>query len=285
MNNIEKMQIESTQITEFIKINHCFFTSPSSAAAHIVKPLRITLDSWTALCHEKLNNEGILTVQCEDNNFELRVKCKSNEIESSHYVTFTFLEGMPETLKNNIIKYTTIRESLEKRSEDRFEVGLKLTEDFGLARRSQIMYTDSKEQIRCIINNVSMSGALITAEYAKVAAGKNIVTLIVEFRDPIETLALKASIVRIDKKTGGFYEDTEKLQLFGVYHRFNAMFTKKNVLFVKFFIANSIATGKVIDFFSGVDFIGIHLNLLNQLISSGFQELHIIIIRIELIIC
>ena len=51
-------------------------------------------------------------------------------------------------------------------------------------------------------------------------------------------------------------EDTEKLQLFGVYHRFNAMFAKKNVLFVKFFIANSIATGKVIDFFSGVDVAG-----------------------------
>ena len=54
------------------------------------------------------------------------------------------------------------------------------------------------------------------------------------------------------KKAPHQSEGTEKLQFFSAYHRFNAMFAKKNVLFVKFFIVNSIATGKVIDFFSGV---------------------------------
>ena len=39
------------------------------------------------------------------------------------------------------------------------------------------------------------------------------------------------------------------------------MFAKNNVLFIKLFIANSIATGKVIDFFSGVEKAGLTKHL------------------------
>ena len=49
------------------------------------------------------------------------------------------------------------------------------------------------------------------------------------------------------------------------------MYAKKNVLFVKFFIANSIATGKVIDFFSGVVIRGGHVKSVSNPTKSGWK--------------
>ena len=70
-------------------------------------------------------------------------------------------------------------------------------------------------------------------------------------------------------------EGTEKLQLFGVYHRFNAMFTKKNVLFVKFFIANSIATGKVKTF-------SVASHILSLPLPIALMDIHLVFLLMKI---
>lgn len=206
--NIEKLLINQTKTASFIGISYCFFTPLHNAGSTMIKPLLFEKEKWLILASSPIESTGTLTLNTESSSYTYKVTAEEiffDEDKTGFYYHIFFNEDIEYQLQQKIQEYNNLAQYIEKRKEQRFEVGIAKTALFSLEKERQLLYTDTNEKLRCIINNVSMGGALLTADKANLIAGKNIVMLQVRFVHPMQTISLKASIVYVGKLNDTFY--------------------------------------------------------------------------------
>ena len=151
---------------------------------------------------EYFTDRAILNIKTGDTYIELETEIE--KLESSLYKL--------KIKQNKKKKFLSILEKIkdleqhheiwEKRKEERFKIGLESSCDFSLSKPEQTMLYMKKE-FPCLVNNVSFSGANVTTVLADGSEFKrgNEVIIILKFNNPIEQIALKATIQSVAVKS------------------------------------------------------------------------------------
>lgn len=135
------------------------------------------------------------------------VKCFAHSLSYSYYIgeyRIEFLETLPKFLIKKIREYNALIKKSNRRSEERYDVGLKKWKDFLLERADQRLISliiSKTENIRCILTNVSFHGALLTGESSRLKVNEGVVYLAMRFTSPMETVIQPAVICRIENRT------------------------------------------------------------------------------------
>ncbi len=198
--------LNAQKIIDFLHITHCFYKPENVTLSYIVEPITIEKDFCIVMSSEELKDKGTLVIQCKDSTFTIKVFAINYSFsdDDKTYFKIIFIEHNEE-FTNTISSYLNTQNNINKRKHERYIVGLEKSTFFGLDKQVQTLYTSSRNQIRCIINNVSVTGVKITGDALSLIAGKDIVSLVLTFTNS-KTLVLKASVIRIEKKTHKLFQ-------------------------------------------------------------------------------
>ncbi len=221
----DSLQTAYADVLRFIGIKHCYFLYPDGKT-EVVKPLKITETGWTVIAaskqraadkqraavkqraDERVTGEQRLVIQTAEPDDSLTVPVQvvpcDTDAFGNNCLELIFPEPFPEWLERRIAEYRRIILSSEKRSEERYEVGLGGWKGFGLRSAEQRLLAGSKP-VKALLNNVSIHGSLITAESAPVKAGETITKLCCVFAGPEEYVFQNAVVVRVERKTERLY--------------------------------------------------------------------------------
>lgn len=189
-------------ILEKLKIENVFLTGETNAFCTV---LEIEGNKWVVSTDKNFyTDSAVLNIKVEGEYMEIPVKVDG--IESGLY---RLLLSSPQSsghqfsqLMQRINELEKNHEIWEKRKEERFNIGIKKSEDFLLSKPEQTIVYDKKE-LPCLVNNVSFSGANITtvsfsgSEFRRGAE----VFLVLKFNSPIERIILKANIQSVAVKS------------------------------------------------------------------------------------
>lgn len=187
----------STDILKFLGIESLVFEYENGKTSSLVLEYFTDENDFAVFSSLPLSENGKVRIETFGRN--LIFDCETSEIRNSlGEYKITFSEPLPKAILEKIAEYRALKIIAEKRREERFEVGLKKTDDFFLARPDQYLIYLKDRKIRCILNNVSFHGALITGETSALKINENIVQLAVRFVNPIETVLQPAVVARIE---------------------------------------------------------------------------------------
>jgi hypothetical protein len=208
----DSLQTAYADVLSFIGIRNCYFLYPDGKTG-IVKPLKITETGWTVIAGESVSGRQRLIIQTEkaDNILDVPVLAApcEKEVLGKNCLEIIFPEPFPEWFEQRIAEYRRIILSSEKRSEQRYDVGLTGWKSFGLRSGEQRLFALNKP-VKAFLNNVSIHGSLITAEQvprepALVKAGETMAKLCCIFSYPEEYVFQNAVVVRVEQKTPRLY--------------------------------------------------------------------------------
>ena len=148
----------------------------------------------------------------------------------THYYEFMLTEPFIASVQAKIDAYVQREDALEKRKEERFDVGLEHYARFGLNSAEQHVFYNT-HRFPCFLKNISLHGAqIISTKIPKITA-KQFVSLYLQLEKPTETLVQQALVLRIDAQTHEF--NAYSLQIFDPEpiwkNRLHAFITQKNV--------------------------------------------------------
>lgn len=155
---------------------------------------------WYVLSAESLFDSMDLSLLFENNLITLSVLCEPIEYENIQCYKVVFTNELPEELHRHITEYLSLENRLERRKEERYDVGIKSQawKAFGFKNPLQKVYLDKHYVMDCAIVNVSVHGALIIAQKSSLIPRESVITLCMAFKDPQETILEKALVVSMD---------------------------------------------------------------------------------------
>ena len=189
-------------ILDFLGFKNFFFIFPNKTTT-ILKPLRINnINTWTVLSGSELPHAGIISLDSNGVSISLNVLISSenNDEYGIYRYLMTFTKALPNELISKIISYQKILENNNKRCEERYYIGLKDYNRFGLRTADQTFYYNHEIPVKFILNNISIHGAMITGEKAEIKISETVITLVFAFQHPEEYLMQKALAVHIEQK-------------------------------------------------------------------------------------
>lgn len=171
----------SSEVLGYLGINNTYFEIANGITT-TVKPLYIERNSWEIISASKLPNTGNLIIEFS-NNEKTSVECSVLENKTEHINSYTlsFTNKLNSPFLDKLSKVKNINAESEQRREERYLVGLAKWKEFGLSHPETFLVHNSIN-CKCIINNVSVHGVLLTGETASISKNE-VVNFICEFEN------------------------------------------------------------------------------------------------------
>lgn len=189
-------------ILEKLKIENAFLTGETNAFCTV---LEIEGNKWVVSTDKNFyTDSAVLNIKTEGEYMEIPAKIDGIENGLYRLLLYTPQSSGQQFLQlmQRVNELEKNHEIWEKRKEERFNIGIKKSEDFLLSKPEQTVVYDKKE-LPCLVNNVSFSGMNITTvsfsgnEFKRGAE----VFLVLKFNSPIERIILKANIQSVAVKS------------------------------------------------------------------------------------
>lgn len=188
-----------SDMLQFLGIDSVFFDFDNGMQT-LLRPEKINGSEWICITNTELSSFGKIKLQMNDSTYVFKIM---TELLDSfiHEYKITFLEKLPEPLAAKLEEYNKLVNSIERRKEERFDIGLKHWQDFNLKSADQMIYFHNNNSLKCIFNNVSVHGAMITGESSELKPNEDVIKLSVIFADIDEAIMQPAVICRISHKS------------------------------------------------------------------------------------
>lgn len=173
----------SNEVLNYLGIKNTFFSFPGGVTA-MIKPMYIEKDSWEVISSSELPLCGTLVIEGkekEKTNILCTVSKSKNENINSYILKFQ--DGMDEAFTQKLSKFKNVTKESEGRKEARFNVGLDNWQSFGLLK-PEVFLIANKKNYKCVINNVSFHGALLTGETAPISQNEPGINFMCRFDNP-----------------------------------------------------------------------------------------------------
>lgn len=190
INDFSKLSNESLN---YLGIKNTYFDF-SDGITTVIKPIHIDLYKWEIISGSELSNQGKLIIEF-DTNEKIVLPCtvlKSNELDFNTYI-LKFSENINSIFAEKLQNFKKITSGSEKRKERRYDVGLENWRVFGLTKPEVYLY-HNKKNYKCVINNVSVHGTLLTGETAPISNNET-VNFVCNFHNPIENIIQTAILI------------------------------------------------------------------------------------------
>lgn len=186
---------------KFLNIRECFFITESSEQLFF-RPIYMEIDKWIVIASGQVSLNGRIRIVLDKKTVEINCRTESVKVENfSNCYMFIFLEPMPEEILKKLIQVKKTFRASSRRREERFEIGTALFKKFGFS--APVQHFSYKEQkFQCLVNNVSVHGAMITCGKSDVKIGERI-NLLFSFANPTENISQFAIVVNRTSVSGG----------------------------------------------------------------------------------
>ena len=171
----------SKEVLSSMGIKNIFYEFPGGITC-LLRPLYLEVGRWICTASAELSVTGFIAVN------ETKYAVHSERTAGLDYPNtwiITFEQPVDITLQQKIIEYKKTARKSEKRSEQRYEIGMKNWKEF-LLEKPDVTLKTKTQKIRCILNNVSVHGALLTGEAAAVKKYESGIFLCCSFVSPSE---------------------------------------------------------------------------------------------------
>lgn len=157
-------------------------------------------DCWYVISQEILAGSMLLSFRWRDNAVAIPVRCEPVEYEDMQCCRVSFCGRLPEGLERGIMQYLSLENRLDRRKEERYDVGIKnkAWQRFGFKVPLQKLYLNKHFLAECAVVNVSVHGALVIALKGSPVPRESVVTLCMNFVNPQETVIENALVVGMD---------------------------------------------------------------------------------------
>ena len=173
----------SNEVLSYLGIKNSFFCFPGGITA-MIKPLYIEKNKWEVLSSSTLPSCGTLVLEVKDSP-KVEILCTVNESDNENinsYILF-FQNDLDSVFLDKLSKFKKVTKESEGRKEARFNVGLDNWQTFGLLH-PEVFLIANKKNYKCVINNVSFHGALLTGETAPIQQNETGINFLCRFDKP-----------------------------------------------------------------------------------------------------
>lgn len=194
----------SKEMLRYLDIRNIFFRSDGGITS-VVQPLFIELRNMVVISGNRLQETGALVIVTQTAEYRIPVKTeRTSSLAVSACWTLVYLDVVPDAFAEKIIELKKIMRKSGRRAEERFDIGMKRWQQFGLISPMVDMHVEN-QHVRCVVSNASFHGALLTGERSSARIGSPC-RLICAFADGVVTQC--ASIVNAaNTKNSGTYYD------------------------------------------------------------------------------
>lgn len=195
----------SKEFLERLNINNIYFRSFGGITT-ILRPENITSEKTTVVCGNELPEKGILTIDTEEKNTlqKRRIEIFVSVIKDfsmNNSFTLFFEDPLPQDFEKELIIINDILKKSDSRREFRYDIGMNNWNTFGLTRPDlNLLFANGN--IKCIISNASIHGAMLTGNRSMIKIGDK-ASLLCDFEE--EKLKLPGIVISADSAAGGYF--------------------------------------------------------------------------------
>lgn len=183
----------SNEVINYLGIKNTYFLLADGITS-LVKPMYIAPQKWEIISASPLPEFGTLIIELR-NNVKYSVLCSVSQLSNNFNSYLLMFENqLDQAFIDRLSKFHQITSASEKRRESRYNIGIENWKTFGLSKPEVQIVFDSKTY-KCIINNVSVHGALLTGETASISQNGSMINFVCSFNDPAANVFQNALIV------------------------------------------------------------------------------------------
>lgn len=173
----------SNEVLIYLGIKNTFFSFPGGITS-MIKPLYIDKDKWEVISSSALPDSGTLVLEIKDKEkIEILCDVEKSENENINSYILSLKNQIDTSFLDKLSNFKKVTQESEGRKEARFNVGLENWQSFGLLKPEVFLIT-KKKNYKCIINNVSFHGALLTGETAPISQNETGINFMCRFDNP-----------------------------------------------------------------------------------------------------
>lgn len=164
---------QKNEILNFLEIKNLFLKSFGGITC-IVTP-DVFSDSFVNIyTSENLKNDLYILMFEFKTGEELEIVCNvEKNPEKNNYFCLYFDDPLPKSFATKIKELMELDKVSDKRSEERFEIGLEHWKDFGLDK-PECGFIYQNNFVKCIASNVSVHGILLIGSRSFIRVGENV---------------------------------------------------------------------------------------------------------------
>lgn len=195
----------SKEFYERLNIQNIYFRSFGGITT-ILRPETFTPEQVTVVCGSELPEKGILTIDTENKNTlqKRRIEIFVSVIKDfsmNNSFTLFFEDPLPQDFEEELVSINEILKKSDSRREFRYDIGINNWNKFGLTR-PDLNLSFANGNIKCIISNASIHGALLTGNRSMIKIGDK-AALLCDFEE--KKLKLPGIVINADSAAGGYF--------------------------------------------------------------------------------
>lgn len=164
---------QKNEILNFLDIKNLFLKS-SGGISYIVAPVVFSDTYIQIFTSSELKKDLYILVIEFKTGEELEIVCNVEKItEKSNYFCCYFDDPLPESFALKVTELMSLDKISDKRSEERFEIGLDHWQEFGLDK-PECCFVHNGHCIKCIASNVSVHGILLIGSRSFARIGETV---------------------------------------------------------------------------------------------------------------
>lgn len=156
-----------------LKIKNIYFKTTGGITT-LIRIMNINPYTTNIISSNDIPEIGILCIEMENRLVQVLVTVIKDFTETNTYTLF-HEDPLPDELIHGINKINEVMSSSDQRKEIRYEIGMKNWQQFGLSRADVFFTEKNNNQIKCIINNASIHGVLLTGVRSHIMIGEKVV--------------------------------------------------------------------------------------------------------------
>ncbi len=185
-------------ILKHLKIEHLFLTGEKNCFCGLVA---VSGAEWRVNLDVPYEGNAILNIKYKGLYTEAAVTVKKDA--DTECFLIHFVNSDDENIKEILSAVIELEKNTElwnKRTEERFSLGVNNSEKFNLESPEQLLIAGNAKY-PCMVNDVSFRGMKITTFASSAISSGNEITVILKFVNPIEQISLKGVIQAVTMKT------------------------------------------------------------------------------------
>ena len=193
----------SKEFYERLNIQNIYFRSFGGITT-ILRPETFTPEQATVVCGSELPEKGILTIDTENTLQKRRIEIFVSVIKDfsmNNSFTLFFEDPLPQDFEEELVSINEILKKSDSRREFRYDIGINNWNKFGLTR-PDLNLSFANGNIKCIISNASIHGALLTGNRSMIKIGDK-AALLCDFEE--KKLKLPGIVINADSAAGGYF--------------------------------------------------------------------------------
>lgn len=169
----------------------------------LIQIVNMNENTTTIITSDEVAEKGILYIELSnESKIEMFVSSIKDFAEKNTFTLF-YEDPLPEEFIFKLQKLNSIIKTSEQRKELRYEIGLDNWKQFGLKKPDIIFTEKNLNQTKCVINNVSIHGVLLTGIRSNINIGDK-VFFICDFEEKqIKQLSI---VINVAKCGTGYYK-------------------------------------------------------------------------------